>query len=166
MEKEVDHIRDLIPDPQNARKHNSRNIGMVAESLQEVGAARSIVIDENNVVLAGNGVVEAAAQVGITTVRVVEASGNEIVAVRRSNLNETAKKRLALFDNRAAELAEWDTDVLGELKADDAKILEGLWSNEELERVLNPPAEFSPAPQAAQSKSPVTCPNCGQSFIP
>ena len=53
-------LADLIPDPRNAREHNPRNIGMIVDSLHQVGAARSIVIDENNVILAGNGVVEAA----------------------------------------------------------------------------------------------------------
>lgn len=54
------HIKDLVPDPENRRKHNARNIGMVVDTLQSVGAARSIVIDENNVILAGNGVTQAA----------------------------------------------------------------------------------------------------------
>src|SRR5438105_4426082 len=102
---DVTHIGDLQPDPKNARRHNPRNIGMIASALQEVGAARSIVIDEDNNILAGNGTIEAAAQVGIERVRVVEADGNEIIAVRRSGLSKRDKKRLALFDNRSAELA-------------------------------------------------------------
>lgn len=55
------NLVDLVPDPENRRKHNPRNLAMVAESLQQVGAARSIVIDENDVILAGNGVAAAAA---------------------------------------------------------------------------------------------------------
>ena len=47
------------------------------------GAARSIVIDEGNVVLAGNGTTDAAAEAGIAHVRVVEAAGDELIAVRR-----------------------------------------------------------------------------------
>ena len=69
------HIKDLVPDPANRRAHNPRNIGMVVDALQQVGAARSIVIDEDNVILAGNGVTEAAAEAGITRVRVIEADG-------------------------------------------------------------------------------------------
>lgn len=41
----IDHLKDLTPDKRNARKHNPRNIGMIVDSLHEVGAARSIVID-------------------------------------------------------------------------------------------------------------------------
>jgi DNA modification methylase len=108
----VRHVSDLVPDPENRRKHNPRNIGMVVDALQQVGAARSIVIDENNVILAGNGVTEAAGQAGITKVRVVEAKGDEIIAVRRSGLSAEQKRSLAIFDNRAGELAEWNPEQL------------------------------------------------------
>jgi len=82
----ITHIGQLKPDAQNARKHNPRNIGMIVDSLQKVGGARSIVIDEDDVILAGNGVIEAAAEAGIERLRVIEADGNEIIAVRRTGL--------------------------------------------------------------------------------
>src|SRR5688572_21145481 len=90
------HLRDLTPDAENRRQHNSRNIGMVVDALQRVGAARSIVIDEHGVVLAGNGVVEAAAEAGIEQVLIVEATGHELIAVRRSGLTAEQKRELAL----------------------------------------------------------------------
>lgn len=116
--KDIQTIEDLTPDPNNARRHNPRNIGVIERSLNEVGAARSIVIDEDGVVLAGNATTEAAQQAGITRVRVVEADGNEIIAVRRRGLTPEQKIKLALADNRSAELAEWEPDVLASL-ADD-----------------------------------------------
>jgi len=79
---EAHSISDLKPDKKNRRKHNQRNIGMIVDALHEVGAARSIVIDEDNLILAGNGVVEAAAEAGIERVKVVDADGETIVAVR------------------------------------------------------------------------------------
>ena len=79
----LNHIKDLVPDPANRRSHNPRNVGMIVDALQQVGAARSIVIDEDNVVQAGNGVVEAAAEAGITKVQVVDVDGSTLVAVRR-----------------------------------------------------------------------------------
>jgi DNA modification methylase len=85
---------------------------MVVDALQQVGAARSIVIDEDNVVLAGNGVTEAAAEAGITKVQVVEVDGSTLVAVRRSGLTAEQKRALAIFDNRTAELAEWNAEQL------------------------------------------------------
>src|SRR4249920_637391 len=105
-------IADLIPDPANRRTHDARNLGMVTDALKHVGAARSIVIDEDNVILAGNGVSAAAAQAGITTVRVVDATGDELVAVRRSGLTVEQKRALAIYDNRTAELAAWNFEQL------------------------------------------------------
>lgn len=101
-----------MPDPANCRKHNPRNIGAITDALHKVGAARSIVIDENNVILAGNGLVEAAGVAGIENVRVVEADGNTIIAVRRTGLTPKQKAELAIADNRTAELAEWDAEQL------------------------------------------------------
>jgi len=82
------------------------------DALQDVGAARSIVIDEDNVILAGNGVATAAAQAGMTAVRVIDADGDELIAVRRSNLTAEQKRKLAIYDNRTAELAEWNVEQL------------------------------------------------------
>jgi hypothetical protein len=106
------HIGALTPDEDNARRHNPRNIGMIGNALQEVGAARSIVIDEYNVVLAGNGTLEAAGQVGIENLLIVDAPGDTLVAVRRTGLTDAQKRKLALYDNRTGELAEWDANVL------------------------------------------------------
>jgi site-specific DNA-methyltransferase (adenine-specific)/site-specific DNA-methyltransferase (cytosine-N4-specific) len=111
----IERIGDLTADPANRRAHNARNLSMVVEALHHVGAARSIVIDEHNVILAGNGVTEAAAQAGITKLRVIDASGDELIAVRRSGLTDEQKRALAIFDNRTAELAEWN---VGQLAAD------------------------------------------------
>jgi hypothetical protein len=102
----------LAPDPHNRRRHPARNVDMIAAALRSVGAARSIVIDEANEVLAGNGVLEGAAAAGLSKLQVVEADGETIVAVRRRGLTPDQKRDLALFDNRAAELAEWNPDQL------------------------------------------------------
>lgn len=102
----------LKPDKKNRRKHNERNIGMIVTSLQTVGAARSIVIDEDNNILAGNGTVEAAQLAGIEKLRIVDADGEEIIAVRRSGLTDEQKRKLALYDNRTAELADWNLEQM------------------------------------------------------
>jgi len=128
-------VQDLKPDPENARKHGKRNVGMMVEALQEVGAGRSIVIDEDGVILAGNGIVQAAAEAGIERVQVVEADGKTIIAVRRRDLTPEQKRRLALYDNRTAELANWDAEVLQALHQDGA--LSGLWTDEELGGLLD-----------------------------
>jgi DNA modification methylase len=129
----VSTIGELRPDPRNARRHGPRNVETIAAALAEVGAARSIVIDESGVILAGNATVEAAAQAGIGKVHVVDADGSTLVAVRRAGLTPQQKARLALFDNRSSELAEgWDVEKLRELEAANVS-LGGLWSPDELE---------------------------------
>ena len=122
----VRHIKDLHSDKGNLRKHGERNIAMIEKSLEALGAARSIVIDEKNVVLAGNGVLEAAGNVGIERVKVVEADGNEIVAVRRRGLSARQKRDLAIADNRTQELSEWNLEALAQLSSDDVQP----WFNE------------------------------------
>ncbi len=131
---------DILPldaltlDPRNARKHTSRNVGAIVAALREVGGARSVVVDEAGVILAGNATVQAAMQAGLTRIRVVEADGTELVAVRRVNLTPEQKRRLALHDNRAAELAEWDIEVLASLA--DEMDLSDLWEPDELADLL------------------------------
>lgn len=102
---------------------------MVVDALHHVGAARSIVIDEDNVILAGNGVTEAAADAGITKVHVVDVDGSTLVAVRRTGLTSEQKRALAIYDNRTAELAEWNAE---QLKADlDAGLSLQPWFSEQ-----------------------------------
>jgi hypothetical protein len=124
-------VDDLHFDPQNARSHDDRNIDLIAAALGEVGAARSIVIDETNTIRAGNGTVEAARKIGITKVHVVDVDGDTLVAVRRSNLSPEQKTRLALFDNRTAELGAWNADVIEALQAAGIPVND-LWTDEEL----------------------------------
>ena len=86
-------------------------------------------------ILAGNGVTEAAAEAGITRLRVIEADGNELIAVRRSGLTPAQKRALAIYDNRTSELASWNLD---QLHADLASglSLQPFWSEEEAKLLL------------------------------
>jgi len=136
MSDDLTHIKDLVPDPKNRRKHTPRNVGMIVDALHKVGAGRSIVIDENNEVLAGNATIEAAGEAGITQLKVVDASGDEIVAVRRTGLTTDQKRDLAIFDNRTGELAEWDAKQI--LKDAEASIdLSSFFSDAELQSILD-----------------------------
>jgi ParB-like chromosome segregation protein Spo0J len=129
-------IADLTPDPKNRRKHNERNIGMIVSSLQQVGAARSIVIDEDNNILAGNGTVEAAQLAGIERLRIIDADGEEIIAVRRTGLTDEQKRQVALYDNRTAELAGWNPEqMLEDINA--GLDFDGMFSKAELDELLN-----------------------------
>ena len=105
-------INDLKSDHKNARKRTDRSSSLIQKSLEKFGAARSIVIDEENRILAGNGTIEGAKKAGLENVRVIETDGREIIAVKRTGLTEDEKVGLALADNRSSDLSEWDDEML------------------------------------------------------
>jgi len=111
----VTSINNLKSDHKNARKRTDRSAALIAESLKRYGAARSIVIDEDGRILAGNGTVEGAKKAGINKVRIIEAEGDELIAVRRTGLSEDEKVGLAIADNRSSDLSEWDNEMLRQL---------------------------------------------------
>ena len=88
-------INDLKGDHKNARKRTDRSASLIQKSLEKFGAARSIVIDEDNRILAGNGTIEGAKKAGLENVRVIETDGREIIAVKRTGLSEDEKVGLA-----------------------------------------------------------------------
>lgn len=108
-------INDLKSDHKNARRRTDRSSDLIKESLQRYGAARSIVIDEENRILAGKGIIDGAKAAGIRRVRIIESEGDEVIAVRRTGLSEEDKVGLALADNRTADLSEWDQEMLHQL---------------------------------------------------
>ena len=108
-------ITSLKSDHKNARRRTDRSSNLIKESLQRYGAARSIVIDEDNRILAGNGTIDGAKAAGIKNVRIIETDGDEIIAVKRTGLSEEQKVGLALADNRTADLSEWDQEMLHQL---------------------------------------------------
>ena len=103
-------------DPRNVRKHGKRNQQVIAESLRELGAGRSILIDSSNTAVAGNGVLEQAEKLGIP-IRIVESDGSELIAVKRVDLSpdDPKRKALAIADNRASDLSLFDEDAMSKL---------------------------------------------------
>ena len=131
----VDNIADLKFDPKNARRRTERSSHMIRTSLEKFGGMRSIVLDENNIIRAGNGTVEEAGQLGIEKVRVIDADGDEIIAVRRKGLSEAEWKEYAVADNRSSDLSEWDAEVLAELSEEID--LSGLFFEDELAELMD-----------------------------
>ena len=123
-------VHDLSNDPANARKHNDRNIDAIIASLRRFGQQKPIVIDKTNIVRAGNGTLEAARRLGWESIDCVTTSlqGSDAIAY-------------AIADNRTAELAEWDSDILaaqlsGLLTDDEALANAASFSAEEIEAML------------------------------
>lgn len=97
-------IDSLKFDARNARKHDKRNLKAIKDSLTKFGQQKPIVIGDDGTVIAGNGTLAAAKELGWET-----------IDVRRSGLKADEAIAYGLADNRSAELAEWDEGVLGEL---------------------------------------------------
>lgn len=97
-------IASLVNDPTNARKHNDKNLDAIAASLTKFGQRKPIVV-HNDVVIAGNGTLAAAKKLKWETITVSEVP---------DDWDYATAKAYALADNRSAELAEWDKDVLAE----------------------------------------------------
>lgn len=134
-------IQDLKPDDQNANRGTARGMSMLEQSLRVYGAGRSILLDKDNKIIAGNKTAETAADVfgSEATVRVVETDGDEIIAVRRTDLDmdeNPAARELAVADNRVGQVnLEFDPDVLAALQ-DSGVDMSGLWLDHELDRML------------------------------
>ena len=65
--------------------------------------------------IAGHGTVEAAKELGIEKIRVIETEGDELIAVKRTNWSDDQKIGANLADNRTSDLSEWDAEMLQSL---------------------------------------------------
>lgn len=101
MKVERVSVEDLTLDDRNARAHPEKNLRVIEQSLTKFGQQKPIVVNEDNVVMAGNGLLLAARNLGWKTVQVV-----------RTNLEDSLARAYALADNRAGELSEWDWESL------------------------------------------------------
>ena len=126
-------IADLSEDPANARRHGARNLDQIRASLRRFGQQKPIVVDAANVVRAGNGTLAAARSLGWATVAAV-----------RSGLAGAEMSAYAIVDNRSAELAEWDAEVLAATLADPAVGDCGFTPAELNEAVGLPPPDDAP----------------------
>jgi len=108
-------IKDLKFDDKNFNKHTEFGMGLLEKSLNKFGAGRSILVDKDNNIIAGNGIVEAAANAGLTKTKVVETTGDELVVVKRTDvaLDSAQGREMALADNATAQAdLEWDEENL------------------------------------------------------
>lgn len=103
MKIETLAITELKPDPQNARQHDQKNLKAIEGSLTQFGQRKPIVITEANVIVAGNGTVTAAKNLGWESIEAVRVP---------ADWSKDQVKAFALADNRTAELATWAPEVL------------------------------------------------------
>lgn len=99
-------VAELSLDPSNVRKHSRRNLDAIKASLRKFGQQKPIVIDAKGIVLAGNGTLTAAQELGWTEIDTI-----------RTELEGIEATMYAIADNRTAELAEWDDKLADVLKS-------------------------------------------------
>jgi hypothetical protein len=117
-------ITELSLDPSNVRKHSRRNLDAIKASLRKFGQQKPIVVDAKGIVLAGNGTLTAAQELGWTEIQIV-----------RTELAGVEATAFAIADNRTAELAEWEdslNDVLKSLQDEGVDLADLGYSPEDL----------------------------------
>lgn len=115
--KEITRISDLVPDANNYNKGTEFGSGLIAKSIQKNGLGRSLLLDKNGKVIAGNKTLEGTVAAGFNDedIIVVKTDGTKLVVVQRTDLDlDTRKgKEMALADNATgkANLA-WDYEAM------------------------------------------------------
>ena len=165
MQKEID-INELVKDDANVNEGTERGQEMLDRSLEEFGAWRSLLLDKDNRVISGNHVLESAVRKGIKKVIIVETEGEQLVAVRRNDIDLDSKKgrELALADNAIskANLA-WNKDAIKKAEEEFGVDRED-WGFEKEHAEL---ATESQAKKFDAAEAPaVVCPRCFTEFFP
>ena len=111
-------ISELKFDDKNANKHTEQGKRLLDKSITTLGLGRSILLDKDLNIIAGNGVTESAGENGIEDVIIVPTDGTKIIAVQRTDVKLDSKKgrRLAIADNQTAKVGiEFDFTVIEDL---------------------------------------------------
>lgn len=146
-------------DSKNYRVHTDKNKMIIDKSLKELGAGRSILIDSENEIIAGNGVFEQAEKQNIK-IKIVETDGTELIAVKRTDLktNDKKRKKLALIDNHSTDTSTFDFEAIN-VDFDDVELEE--WGIEESLINLDN-IKSNEDRQMPDKNNMVVCPNCGE----
>lgn len=151
MKIEKLQISEIKFDPQNARVHDQKNLEAIQGSLEKFGQRKPIVISNDGFIVAGNGTVEAALLMGWTEI--------EAVTVPKEWDSDTIKA-FALADNRTAELATWDKEVMANQLLE---LQEAGFEIEVLGFEAHEVPNFEPVEEIDRldEQEPKFCPGCG-----
>lgn len=100
VSREIDQLRGYAG---NARKHDKKQIGQIADSIRRFGFNNPVLIDDAGQVVCGHGRLAAANQIGL----------REVPTISLAHLSPDELRAYALADNRIAEGASWDNELLG-----------------------------------------------------
>ena len=95
-------VAALKPYAGNARTHSDKQITQIAASIRKFGFNNPVLVDADNRIIAGHGRVEAAKRLGLTSVP----------TIRLDHMSDAERRAYVIADNRLAELAGWDQEIL------------------------------------------------------
>ena len=102
MKIEYTPVRELRPHPNNARTHSKKQIRQIANSIAKFGFCNPVLVDDTRQIIAGHGRVEAAKLLGV----------DAVPTCQLSHLSDAEKRAYILADNKLAEKAGWDREML------------------------------------------------------
>ena len=108
---------DLVPDDKNFNLGSYRGNELLEKSIKNFGAGRSILVDKNNRIIAGNKTLEKFVELGNEEIEVIETTGERLIVVKRTDidLDSVEGRELALADNATAVASiVFATDVIAE----------------------------------------------------
>lgn len=126
-------IEQLVPYAHNARAHSDEQLAIIGQSFQAFGWMNPVLVDEHDAIIAGHGRVEAARRCGF----------KEVPVLRVAGLTPEQIRAYRLADNRIAEIAGWNSEILalelqGLMNIDIGCSIETLgWKPPEIEILLN-----------------------------
>lgn len=146
MPNKTSKLSDLIPDKRNANKGTQEGSEALSSSITKYKAGRSVLLDKNGNIIAGNKTVHASQSAGIEDVIIVPTDGSTLVAVQRTDIDIDSEhgRGLAIADNRVSEISlDWDEDELKALSDEGFLDLKEFWSDEEIDELIgiDPPRE-------------------------
>ena len=121
MAEKIIDIEQLAQDQHNFNKGSEQGQELMERSFKEMGAGRSILIDRNGNIIAGNKSQKAAIAAGIKKVRIIETTGDELVAVKRTDvdIDSAEGRKMAYLDNLTTQVnLTWDQTELQAVQAD------------------------------------------------
>ena len=168
-------ISDLIPDDKNANLGSERGRYMIERSLTDLGAGRSVVVDKNGKIIAGNKTTETAVESGFEDAIFIQTDGTKLIVHQRMDLDldtDSKAKQLAIADNRTSEVSlTWSPEILAEI-AEDVDLGDYFTENE-MDKLLedmnqdggglfggDPPDDNKGIDEGELAKTKHTCPNC------
>lgn len=152
---EYKNINDIIPYENNPR-YIEKAVDVVAKSIKEFGFKNPIIIDKNNIIVAGHTRLKAADKLGI----------QEIPVIYADDLTDEQVKAFRLADNKVSEISEWDFEKLDqELQSIDFDLSGFGFNINEICLDVND-KDFLTDTEITKTKEPkkVTCPECGKEF--